>query len=157
MTKKYKVDLIPGDVESVRENTRPIRVAPVDLDQFAGMTPGEWIQDGGTNKDGDLFVWKAGNYFGHGCVAKVKNDIFEGARVNAVAIAALPDIISDLKATREENTKLRKALREFLDCMDDLTTDEFSKGGERIPRENARQLLTELGEPTKYTHGEATL
>ena len=56
-----------------------------------------------------------------------------------------------------ENARLRKALREFLDCIDNLTTDEFSKGGERIPRENARQLLTELGEPIMYTHEEATL
>ena len=80
MTKKYKVDLIPGDIESVR--------------------------------------------------------------------------IAQLES---ENTRLRKALREFLDCIDNITTDDFSKGGEKIPRENARQLLTELGEPTMYTHEEATL
>jgi len=55
------------------------------------LTPGPWALDGGTNKKGDLYIWKAGEeYYGGHAIATVHNEIQEGAEANAQLIAAAP-------------------------------------------------------------------
>ena len=49
-------------------------------------TKGKWILDGGTNKKGDLFIWKAGEYYGGHAIATVHGEIQEGAEANAARI-----------------------------------------------------------------------
>jgi len=84
-------------------------------------TPGPWKIDGGTNKDGDLHIWHAGNYFGGHGLAQVFAD---GARVhggtveaNARLIAAAPELLELVRRASdflEMNGSARVALVE--DC-----------------------------------------
>lgn len=46
-------------------------------------TEGKWDIQGGTNKKGDLFIWKSGEYYGGHAIATVHGEIEEGAEANA--------------------------------------------------------------------------
>ena len=60
-------------------------------------TPGPWKVDGGTNKQGDLFIWKDGNYQGGCSIAKVNGKIQEDTLVNAHLIAKAPEMLDCLR------------------------------------------------------------
>jgi hypothetical protein len=64
-------------------------------------TEGPWEVAGGTNKNGDLFVWpvlKPGEMGGHG-VAKVCGEYDDQVQANARLIAAAPELLEALRAT----------------------------------------------------------
>lgn len=56
-------------------------------------TKGKWEIQGGTNGKGDLYIWKAGEYYGGHAIATVHGEIQEGAKGNANLIAAAPDLL----------------------------------------------------------------
>lgn len=60
-------------------------------------TPGLWKIDGGSNKKGDLFIWKAGEYYGGHAIATVHGEIQEGSGANVRLIAAVPKLLEALE------------------------------------------------------------
>jgi len=60
-------------------------------------TKGPWAIDGGTNKKGDLFIWKAGEYYGGHAIATIHGEIQEDVKANARLIAAAPDLLAACK------------------------------------------------------------
>lgn len=57
-------------------------------------TKGPWHVDGGTNKKGDLYIWKEGEYYGGHAIATVHGEIEEGSEPNARLIAAAPELLT---------------------------------------------------------------
>lgn len=74
-------------------------------------TKGKWAINGGTNKKGDLFVWKAGEYYGGHAIATVHGEIEEGAEANAKLIAAAPEMADASKDFLD-------GWLHFCDCID---------------------------------------
>ena len=62
-------------------------------------TKGKWAIDGGSSVKGDLFIWKAGNYYGGHAIATVHGEIQEGAEANAHLIAAAPELLRACELT----------------------------------------------------------
>jgi len=60
-------------------------------------TPAPWKIDGGSNKKGDLFIWRDGQYIGGHAIATIHNEIQEGAKANARLIASSPDLLAALE------------------------------------------------------------
>ena len=71
------------------------------------FTKGEWAIDGGTNKKGDLFIWKAGEYYGGHAIATVHGQIQEKAKANAERIVKCVNSHDELL---EAGNELRTAL-----------------------------------------------
>lgn len=82
---------------------------PLDLSMFEGMTPGPWRSGNDSTLDErDVFAAHSGAY-----LADAKANMLvppETAAVNARAIAALPDLLSELKAMR---TVINEAFRDL--------------------------------------------
>jgi len=68
-------------------------------------TPGPWNIQGGKGKHGDLFVWKAGEYFGGHAIATVHEEVEERAKANAHLISAAPELLEALQEIVTHATK----------------------------------------------------
>ncbi len=71
-------------------------------------TPGPWNIDGGTNKKGNLYIWKKGEYYGGHAIATVHSDIQEGAEGNAHLIAAAPELLEACKEAKAYILRLER-------------------------------------------------
>ena len=60
-------------------------------------TPGPWEIGKNTNEKGDLYIWKAGNYFGDHAIATVHGEIQESGKANARLIASCPELLEACK------------------------------------------------------------
>lgn len=146
------------------------RPEKVDLTQFEGMTPGPWKFDGNTD------VWRFGDgYQGQPHVIDPHVYLFsirwphdhdvnpcDSCKAHRAAIASLPSLIADLRATREERDKVLKVLNLLTVAIpnpviiDDLETDEeiclcpwcgqdiMKEHDSDCPYQQARALLREL-------------
>lgn len=100
---------------------------PIDLTQFDGITPGEWTYD-------DVWNLINGQHGQEICAIHSAVDLTEKrckqntAAINARAIAAVPDLIAEIK-------RLREALAIL------IIADEVSGPGFSVLREKARALL----------------
>ena len=69
------------------------------------MTDERWKIDGGVSKEGDLFVWLDGEYFGGHAIARVFRDA-GNVKANARLIAAAPDLLEAAKELIDHLSKM---------------------------------------------------
>jgi len=94
-----------------------------------------WAINGGTNRAGDLFIWRAGEYFGGHAIAKVCEHCQEGAQANAARIVACVNGCASV-ANPEAVPELLKLLKEAVRRLGPL-------GGPWTDRANAAIALAE--------------
>ncbi len=99
-------------------------------------TQGKWVIDGGESNKGDLFIWKAGEYYGGHAIATVHGEIQEGATANARRICQCVN----------NHDALLESCRALLAYLKELHQEEFDKchyGDTTIEIERAEQAIKE--------------
>ena len=84
----------------------------------AKHTPGPWEISGGTNKKGELYIWRKARpgIIDGGAIAAVLHHYAPAElAANAALIAAAPDMAARIKKLEEVNADLRAALERYVD------------------------------------------
>ncbi len=103
-------------------------------------TKGKWKIDGGTNKKGDLFIWKTGEYYGGHAIATIHGEIEEGAEANAEHIVRCVN----------SHDALLEACKEMVKCDGTQcgVCDLDCPSGGNIPIQHIKQALAQAEKQT---------
>jgi len=107
----------------------------IDLTQFEGMTEGPWEKD--LDDDGKRWIDAYVEGEGDRNIARITN----GSRQDADAIAAVPDLIAELKRCYEREDALIEALKIIRDDLDDALE---TKGYDTLAHEKSERTLQRI-------------